>query len=80
MKDRVFLTKEEIKHVLSGLHYLPPAKRELAGEVHRRLKSNGVGHEEFHGELWKLEKKHAITESDLRTIEDAFFEDPTDSN
>lgn len=80
MKDRVYLTKEEIKRVLSGLRYLLPVKKELISEVLRRLKADGVGREEFHRELWKLEKKHALTESDLHTIENAFFEDPTDSN
>lgn len=73
--DRINPSKEEVLRTLRGITTLSPSERALIAEVIQRIKYSGVGHAEFHQELYKLRSKYAISENDMRTIEDAFFPD-----
>lgn len=71
--DRINPSKEEIKRIIGHISSLSGSERELVREVLCRLKSDGIGREELHRELWSLRKKYAISEVDMRNIEKGFF-------
>lgn len=73
--DRINPSKDEVLRTLRGITTLSPSERALIAEVIQRIKQSGVGHAEFHKELYRLRSKHAISETDMAAIEDAFFPD-----
>jgi hypothetical protein len=74
-KNRIYPSNEEVRRITARIATLSSAEKQLVREMIKRIKPSGVGRAELHGELYKLRKQYAISEADMKGLEDAFFPD-----
>lgn len=75
MKDRIFLSDSQIKKILSHLKRLSASERVAVSEILHQLKASGVGREEFHRELYQMEKNYQISETHAQLVESVLFDE-----
>ncbi|MDP3985351.1 MAG: hypothetical protein Q8P82_01180 [bacterium] len=75
MKDRIFLNDSQIKKILAKLKRLSTEERSAVAGILQQLKSSGVGHEEFHQEIYQLQKSYQISEDHAELVENTLFTD-----
>ncbi|MBI4133267.1 hypothetical protein HY478_01500 [Candidatus Uhrbacteria bacterium] len=73
MKDRIYITDAQIEKVTYHITSLSQAEREEVRALLNRLQSDGIGRQELHRELARLRKSYALSDIDIRAIEDALF-------